>query len=293
MMHRLAIPARRSSLLLFLILAICATWALWIPAALAQRGAIRLPISYELAGLLGAWAPSLLALALTVGMTGHAGLRDLLGRLSWRGWAPGWALYALLTPPLLSLAITAVHVLWGQPAPDFAHPPVLTLYPAPPDVLQRGPLMLLPLVLVTQFFGSSLGEEPGWRGFALPRLQAQFNPLTSSLLLGLVWGLWHLPRMWAPGQPFDWTVLAWLLIGISVDSVLYTLLFNISNGSLIPALLLHTSQAITGLFLAQAPGLPGVAPLVTLLGLGLTVWASRLARQALLLQGARSSASQA
>jgi membrane protease YdiL (CAAX protease family) len=92
------------------------------------------------------------------------------------------------------------------------------------------------------------GEEIGWRGFALPVLQAHWpHPVRNSVLLGSVWGLWHGVLYLAPGPgmcPFP----LFMLLTIAL-SILYTLLFNQAGGSLIPALLLHASTDIGPRFL--------------------------------------------
>src|SRR5258708_3068856 len=77
--------------------------------------------------------------------------------------------------------------------------------PAPGALMAFIPSMLPPVLLIfvglliAGMFVSSLVEEPGWRGFALPRLQERYGPLTGSLILGLCWGLWHLPLFTIPG----------------------------------------------------------------------------------------------
>jgi membrane protease YdiL (CAAX protease family) len=234
----LSIPPRRFSLLIFYLLTFALSWGLWIlfPGTLT--------------GLLGAWAPSLVAVILTAAWYGRTGLRTLLGRLII--WRVGllWYLFALLWPPVLSLMVTGISMLFGNTAPDFANPPVMSVYPVPPEVRSAGPLVLLPMVFIIQFFGSSLGEELGWRGFALPRFQSWWSPLVAGGIVGFIWGIWQTVHEWVPGQPLDAGSLIWLVMGMTLNGVLYAWMFNNTRGSLIPALLLHTSQALTGLFLA-------------------------------------------
>lgn len=248
----LAIPAKRYSLVVFFLLAFIIAWSLWIPAALAAEGLLSLPFPVALAGLLGSWGPSLVGILMTVVNDGRQGLRLLFKRfLVWRVGIQ-WYLFVLLWPAVLSLLVTALSVLLGGSVPDFANPPVMTEYPVPPEVLRAGFLPLLPMVFVTQFFGSAMGEEFGWRGFALPRLQARWNWVLTSGILGVLWGFWHLPRLWVPGDLFDFAGLGWFMLGIVLNTVLYTWVFNSSKGSLLLVVLFHTAQPVTSLFLARA-----------------------------------------
>jgi len=278
----LSIPPKRYSLVAFFLLAFIIAWGFWIPAALATKGMLPFPFPVTLAGVLGAWGPSLAGIIVTAAVDGKAGLRTLLRRLTvWRVGVQ-WYLFALLWPAVLSLLATGVSMLLGGPVPDFAHPPVTTEYPVPPEALSAGFLPLLPMVFVIQVFSSPLGEELGWRGFAVPRLQARWSALLSSLVVGAIWGLWHLPRNWAPGTPFDVAGFVWLVLGLVLNAVLYTWVFNNTKGSLVPVILLHTAQAVTLLFLAEAStplvknGLTAILVIVIVAVFG----AARLSRKA-------------
>jgi uncharacterized protein len=140
---------------------------------------------------------------------------------------------------------------------------VLSLYPVPPEALGAGPWPLLPLAFLQQLLiGSAMGEEPGWRGYALPRLQARWTALAASIVLGALWGLWHLPRLLADGSPVA-SSLGWLLLGIIPWAILYTWLYNGTGGSLLLPLLLHAATSTTGLFLAAPDAHPLIAPALT------------------------------
>lgn len=94
------------------------------------------------------------------------------------------------------------------------------------------------------FLGGGLGEELGWRGFALPRLQKIYPPLTASFTVGLFWGLWHLPDFWlSPERQRDSVPL--FLLTIVALSVLYTWVYNRTGGSLLLVALLHASGNAT------------------------------------------------
>ena len=82
-------------------------------------------------------------------------------------------------------------------------------------------------------------EEIGWRGFALPRMLGRWNALFSSILLGLLWGAWHMPYLWGiKGASLPWPFTTFLLFIVSI-SILMTWVFNHTRGSTLMAMLFH------------------------------------------------------
>jgi membrane protease YdiL (CAAX protease family) len=241
------------SLLTFFLLAFGLSWAFWMPGAFASHGLLSFPLSPASTNLLGAFGPSMAALITTATYDGRAGFRTLPRRLlTWRVGLP-WYLFVLCWPALHSLMKTALAVWLGGSVPDFARPPFSHLYPLPPELSNANPLLFLPFVFLQQtLIGSSMGEEIGWRGYALPRLGAYGNALRAGTILGIAWSVWHLPLWLTRGHPAGEEFLGWTLLGIVADSVLFTWVHNNTEGSLLLPLLFHTSIAVTGLFLASA-----------------------------------------
>jgi membrane protease YdiL (CAAX protease family) len=194
-----------------------------------------------------------------------------------------WYAFVLLWPALLSLAASGLAVLFGGPAPDFAHPPGLRFASLPPEAQGIGLLVLLPIAFLQQFFlGSSMGEELGWRGYALPRLQARHSALLASIVLGLLWDLWHLPLFLTQGDPRASIPFGWWTAGIVLASIVYTWVYNHTQGSLLIALLLQTTTALTSSFLssaATAPMFEVVVQLVAVTTLVLVTGPTSLSRQ--------------
>jgi membrane protease YdiL (CAAX protease family) len=155
---------------------------------------------------------------------GRTGLHELWQRLTrWRiGW--GWYVVGLL-PIILYLLATAVANAF--PSATFTTSTITTALFS----LSSG-------FFVSLFLRGALGEELGLRGFALPRLQARMSLFRASLIIGVLWGAWHLPVL--IGRDLL-SIVAFSLLSLGL-SMLFTLLFNGSGGSLIPVLLFHASQ---------------------------------------------------
>lgn len=234
--------ARRHPLTAYFALAYALTWILVIPIMLSQMGLgiINLPEPLLFVCLLLSTysGPLPAALIVTTITEGREGRRQLVRRMfQWRV-GMGWYLLVLAGYPLIFLTgLTFYSGVTPWVALTQNLPLLLTYY--------------LPVAAVGIIF-PGLGEEPGWRGFALPRLQQQYGPLAGTLILGLLHGLWHLPVYFIPGAilegPFDLTAFAantGLLIAMTV---IWTWLFNNARQSVFFAMFVHgVSNATSGL----------------------------------------------
>src|SRR6266478_4597921 len=191
--------------------------------------------------------PVVAGFVMTAVVSGKAGVRHLLRRfVLWRV-GTVWYLLALLGIPALYFAsivlVPGAIASFKAPALSMA-----VLYPV--------------LFLVVMVLDGPLLEEPGWRGFALPRLQTRWGPLLGTVILGIMWAGWHAPQYFtktfaaANGGLSVSGVIVFLLAVVSF-SVLITWAFNNTGGSLLIAILIHTAinftQALTSdLFPAAA-----------------------------------------
>jgi membrane protease YdiL (CAAX protease family) len=206
----------------FFLMTYLMTWALWLPLVILQD---RTPPALDLVlRILGSSVPSALAILLVARLQGRAEVRRLVRRLLIARVAVGW--YAAVVA-LTALAVVAVWVstLFGFPTPVVA-------------VTIPG---LLSVFLFSIFPGSALGEELGWRGFALPRLQARRSALAASLIVGTVWGTYHLPLflLGSPTRPF--ALFLPFALSCVIMSIFYTWMYNGTRGSLFIAVLLHAA----------------------------------------------------
>lgn len=177
--------------------------------------------------LIAAFGPTIAALLVTARVGGRADVRALLSRLTiWR--VPlHWWIGALLLPAGLKLGTLALLVLAGYPTP------VVDLTP-------------LPLVVATMVVGGlvpgAIGEELGWRGFALPRLAARYGLAAGSAILGIAWALWHVPTFFLPFTGQASLPAGWLLLEIGAASVLYAWLVANARWSVLLAIAFHAAN---------------------------------------------------
>jgi uncharacterized protein len=119
-----------------------------------------------------------------------------------------------------------------------------------------GPAAVLPIFILPFFLTDliSNGEELGWRGYVLPRLQARYSALVASLVVGVIWAFWHLPLLMAPGSS---SPLGLFMIKVIADSVLFTWLYNNSKGSLLLVTMFHAVGNTGAVFLPVATTISG------------------------------------
>ncbi len=234
----LAALVRRHGLASYVILTYAISWLAWFPYLLSLDGTGVLPFHFpsflgggELVGLLpGAYlGPLSSAFVVTAVMEGKAGLRTWRSRLfRWRiAWR--WYAFALIGMP-------ALLFLGTLPLPGALHGIQLPC---------AGLLLTYTLMLAVQMLTTGMAEEPGWRDFALPRLQRRHGPLRGTLILAPIWVGWHIPLFftgWADcvggGSPRTFAMFA--VVGIFLSII--TWVFNHTRESLPLAILIHSSN---------------------------------------------------
>jgi len=169
---------------------------------------------------LATWAPAIAAFVLVLAHGGTSGLRHFLSRLMlWRA-STGWVAFVLFVPPLVFVAGSLIK---GGPL----------LTPLPPE--GAGPILAVMAMML--FLGPI--EEFGWRGILQPLLQRHMAPLWAGLLIGAIWGFWHLPAFYLAGTVFGgWHFLSFFLGNVML-AVLVTPILNRTGGSLLWPMLFH------------------------------------------------------
>ncbi len=221
---------RRASLAAYLVITYAISWAIAIPLAARALGVLTLPLPFAIHYLIP-FGPMIAAIIVTRVSEGPDGLRVLFARMTrWRVGA-GWILFPILAPILAFAAAAVVAPMFGAPRTDFRQLGVVNFLP----YLGIGAWLLWLLS-----FG--IGEETGWRGFALPRLQASRSALTATLLLSVPWAVWHVPSLLYLGNIKSLGILLpGFFIGLVVGGIVYTWLFNSTGGSVLMVALLHAS----------------------------------------------------
>lgn len=190
-----------------------------------------LPVVFNLPGaLVWYYGPFLAAVMVSACMGGKARVLKLFDRIfTWRvDWR--WYVFILLYPICLHLAVVGLDRWLGGPTPVFFQAA---------GVAKGNPWLVFLLLLVVQIFLRGIGEETGWRAFALPQLQSRMDSTRASLWLGVLWAGWHF-------HPANFATLLstggiFVFFNIVATTFLFTWVFNQTNRSLLIAILFHAS----------------------------------------------------
>lgn len=218
----------------FFIIAYTGSWLVMLPYLRFGDSVGILPFSWPVPfGLSAAIAPFagpfLAAFTMTGLCDGRKGIQCLLKRIIQWHVSLGWYIFALIGIPVIT--VLGAIVL----------PEALSSFQMPWQSFLTYPLSFL----ITLVIGGPLGEEPGWRGFALPRLQRVQGPLLGSLVLGILWAFWHLPYFWMPewGTPKEGLLdIVYFVLASLALTFIYTWVFNNTKNSLLIVILIHTTN---------------------------------------------------
>lgn len=209
---------------MFVLLTYLATGSVEIPLTLNKHGYAAIHISKGIQAIC-TLSPGIVGFVLVAIFFGKNGLRTLLKTVvKWRIKVKWYVIVAVLGIALVGFSLLSFDVIYGR---------VIT-----PDAFYNYFfyfILILPL--------SALWEEIGWRGFLLPILQEKNSALKASLIIGLVWGIWHLPIYMAIDPYGDRTIIYFLImfVGCFAISIIQTWMYNATSGSLFICILLHNS----------------------------------------------------
>jgi membrane protease YdiL (CAAX protease family) len=228
---------KRHSLVIGIMLMFLLTW----PIDLANSGVLpfRVPEAAAIFVGYGFVFASLIMTGLTLG---KAAVIALLKRfLMWRqGWK--WYLVAFLLIPGIDFIGISLNASLSQQPIDFSTVLAYRIF---------GPSANLTLLIAPFFLFDAIanGEEIGWRGYVLPRLQVKYTALVSTLILAVIWALWHLPKFLSH---WNGIYFAWWMGDVMAKAVLLTWMYNNTKGSLLLVTLFHASFNTAGVLLPIA-----------------------------------------
>jgi len=228
---------KRHSLSMGILLMFAFTW----PIDLSYAGMLPFQVPFLVYLFLG-WgfvAAAVLMTGLTLGKDAVISLlkRYLHWRVSWK-----WFLVAFLLEPLLMVLGVYGNARLTGVAPDFSQIMAFQIFGKSATLW----LFIVPFFIIDFICN---GEEIGWRGYVLPRLQARHSAFVSTLIVGIIWGFWHLPKFLS-----NWNAVsfAWFMGHTMAVAFIYTWVYNGTRGSLLLVTLLHASSNTAGIFLPMA-----------------------------------------
>lgn len=251
MEHKTATSQNSRNLVVYFVLACAISWAIEIPLALTKQGIIQ-PIFPQWVHYFLSYGPMLSALIVTWATQGQQGLKELWRRIT--RWQVGgvWWLIAL-SPLIVGLGMVLAMNLFTDNRISLSELGVVPFLPP----LGIGALFLWTLT-------SGIGEEIGWRGYALPRLQKDHNALYSTLILTVFWALWHLPLFF---YLFDPAIAIGWVFALYMGAIVFTWLLNSTGGSVLIAAIFH------GCFNYVTSSNAGNGVLATVVSVLVMVWA--------------------
>lgn len=218
----------KSNIWVFVLISYGFSWLFWIPDALVAQNILKVPESVKniLDLNIGAWGPLVGAIVTTFIYQRGAGVKKLLKR-GYMFRIGKWWWVILLTFPILIGGSLLISSLLGYQLPEF-------------DVLAQP--AILPIAVVVIFFtGGPLQEEFGWRGYAFENLRNKFDALTSAIISGILWGLWHLPLFFVPRAEDYYNRPMWgLLLTTILVGIILAWFYANTKGSIFAAMLGHT-----------------------------------------------------
>jgi len=223
-------------LISFFVLTYLISWLIWFPVVIYYYlnpfplSFSSTPLSLILITFLGFFGPTFAAMIMAILQNDKAGLGKLFSR--WKIWKVGVQWYLVIPIFFLTLSFIALqlYIFFDMVSPE----------------VNWGMLyLIIPSFIQAAIIGGSIAEETGWRGYALPNLMKSRNALTSSLIIGVIWGFWHFPLLLIPGAnipvPLNVSSLSLFVLNSIALSVIIAWLFNNTRGSVFITYLFHTA----------------------------------------------------
>ncbi len=213
------------SALKFFSLTYFVSWSCWIPAVQISESAPAHPSAIRgVLVLIGTFAPAVAALVLTASSSSRVGVAAMLSQLFRTSVGLRWYVFAILYMPAVKAAVALSYRVSTGTWPRFGH---------------EGPVLIAIAILLST--PVQAGEEIGWRGYALPKIAARYGLGPASILVGIGWGIWHLPLFLLPGADKYGQSFPVYVVGVVAFSVALAWLYGHTKGSLLLTMLMHSA----------------------------------------------------
>ncbi len=197
------------------------TWLLWLPTVIYAKG-VNVPEVLLLIGMFAGFSPTIVGLVMMKKDRGE-GFKSYLQERLTLAFPKKWLLMMMIFPLISMISLVIVHILDKS---------FVVVNPISPIM---APLVFLQIL----FIGGAIGEEFGWRGYAMDKLQSKFGPFYGTLILGAIWSLWHLPLFFMLNTVQSHLPIWQFMLQNTMIAFFYTWIYNKTKGNLILMILLH------------------------------------------------------
>ena len=231
------------NLILFFLITFSWSWLFWLLPFLSPTGILtnNVALNVLLAVLfyIGVFGPFVGAFSLTYLNEKMGGVKKLWKKFWNIKIEVKWLLIIILLFPILYIVPFFIVVISGIyiPSDNYFSQPWFFI------------ISLLLNFAIIFFIGGPFGEEFGWRGYVLPRFQARWNAFVSSIVLGVIWGFWHLPLFFIPGTAQYGGSFLLFVLWVIIIAILYTWVFNNTEGNILGVMIFHAIGNTMGIFL--------------------------------------------
>jgi membrane protease YdiL (CAAX protease family) len=223
----------------FFLLTFAISWLIWLPGVLVALGFVNWSLdatAYSIINVVGGFGPTIAGLLLLYHTEGIDSVKAVLGSaIDIHRVSKQWWIVIFLLVPLIHSSALLLGILTGNLTSDLL-------------LLQQPWLIPIYFVVGLLPISNAIREEFGWRGYVLDKLQARWSALTSSIIIGFAWGIWHLPLWVFPIaiEVYSRIPLLVYILNTIMISIIMTWVYNNTSGSMLSAIVMHVVLNISG-----------------------------------------------
>ena len=218
---------RQHQVVAYVILTFLFTWLCWSISFTSSNQSIS-----GVFRIVGSFMPSVVAVTFSACFFGKRGMKELLKKIIVWKISPLYYVFAIFYTAASVFIPSFICTMLGLDYRVYFGTQLA-------GISLTSPFMVFACFFAVMFFGGPVGEELGWRGFVLPRLQKRFSPITASIIIGVIWSCWHIPMFLVHAEGYDISFIRYLFETIWL-AILFTWLYNHTKGSLLIPILFHS-----------------------------------------------------